>query len=298
MAFPNTPIGVIADAPAGSVDDSGEMSTKKPRPAADVTVNTVIRGDVTPDQRRYAEEKLTRLAKLAHRPVLFARLELRHEPDPALERPAVAKATLDLSGRFVRAHVAAPRMREAADRLEARLRRKLEVLEEHREARRTETGLPAAAEWRHGDLPGHRPAFFPRPVEDREVVRHKTFAANVMSPEEAVFEMELLDHDFLLFMNATTDADNVVYRKPGGGYGLMYDGEDPARVGAYADTITVDAAPASVLDLDTAIERLNADGETFVFFIDATAGRGRIVYRRYDGHYGLIETSEEPGAAG
>jgi ribosome-associated translation inhibitor RaiA len=273
------------------------MSTKEPRSTAALTVNTTIRGDVTPDQRRYAEEKLTRLAKLAHWPVLFARLELRHEPDPALERPAVAKASLDLSGRIVRAHVAAPTTTEAVDRLEARLRRKMEVLEEHREARRAETGLPAAGEWRHGDLPSHRPAFFPRPVESREIVRHKTFAANLMSPEEAVFEMELLDHDFLLFTNATTDADNVVYRKPEGGYGLMFDGEDPSRVSAYADTITVDPAPAPTLDLDSAIERLNADGEHFVFFIDATTGRGRVVYRRYDGHYGLIRSAEEPNSA-
>lgn len=269
------------------------MSTKTQQTRTGFSFVTTIRGGVTPDQRRYAVEKLTRLAKLAHWPVLFARLELRQEADPALERPAVAKASLDLSGRQVRAHVAAPTMEAAVDELEARLRRRLEILEEHREARRTETGLPTTGEWRHGNLPSHRPGYFPRAAEERDVVSHKTFAGALMSPEEAVFEMELLDHDFLLFTNATTAADNVVYRKPDGGYGLMFDGEDPSRVSAYADSISVDPAPAPTLVFHAAIERLDADDEPFVFFIDATTGRGRVLYRRYDGHYGLIETSDE-----
>jgi ribosome-associated translation inhibitor RaiA len=269
------------------------MAHEKRRPAADLSVNTTIRGDVTSGQRRHAEEKLERLAKLAHRPVLFAKLELRHEADPALERPAVAKATLDLSGHVVRAHVAAPTMDEAADRLEARLRRKLEILEEHREGRRTETGLPAPGEWRHGDVPTHRPAFYPRPVADRELVAHKTYAATRMSPEEAVFEMEMLDLDFLLFANDASGADNVVYRKDDGSYGLMFGEDDPTRPGTYADAISVDPAPVPILGTQPAIDRLNAGGEPFVFFVDAASGRGRIVYRRYDGHYGLVQISED-----
>jgi ribosome-associated translation inhibitor RaiA len=202
---------------------------------AELSVNTTIRGDVTSGQRSYAEEKVRRLAKLARRPLLMAKLELRHEPDPALERPAVAKATLDLSGHVVRAHVAAPTMDEAVDRLESRLRRKLEILEERREGRRAETGLPVPGAWRHGDLPAHRPGFFPRTAEDRELVTHKTFTARRMSPEEAVFEMEMLDLDFLLFANDATGADNCVYRRDDGGYGLMFGEGDRARPGAYAD---------------------------------------------------------------
>ena len=37
-----------------------------------------------------------------------------------------------------------------------------------------------------------------------------------------------------------------------------------------------------------AIERLNADGERFVFFANQATGRGNVLYHRYDGHYGLI----------
>ena len=42
------------------------------------------------------------------------------------------------------------------------------------------------------------------------------------------------------------------------------------------------------LDLDEAIERIGVDGERFVFFANSATGRGNVLYRRYDGHYGLI----------
>jgi hypothetical protein len=34
--------------------------------------------------------------------------------------------------------------------------------------------------------------------------------------------------------------------------------------------------------------RLEADGEPFVFYLDGESGEGRVLYLRYDGHYGLI----------
>ena len=34
---------------------------------------------------------------------------------------------------------------------------------------------------------------------------------------------------------------------------------------------------------------MNAVGHRFVFFGNAASGRGNVIYRRYDGHYGLIE---------
>ena len=36
----------------------------------------------------------------------------------------------------------------------------------------------------------------------------------------------------------------------------------------------------------------NLAKEPFVFFLDEATGRGRVVYRRYDGHYGLVATAD------
>lgn len=233
-------------------------------------VGLVADEGVGEEARAHALDVVLAAARHSPRPVLHARLTLRLHRDPALERPAVAKASLDVSGRPVRAHVAAAQMSEALDLLERRLRRNLENLEESRRARRRETGVAAAGEWRHGSLSTERPEHFPRPPEERELVRRKTFAPAALSADEAALELRLLDHDFHLFTNAETGAEDVVRRRDDG-------------------TAAHDRGPAPALLLDDALERLNAGGERFVFFTDPQSRRGKLVYLRYDGHYGLIE---------
>jgi hypothetical protein len=48
------------------------------------------------------------------------------------------------------------------------------------------------------------------------------------------------------------------------------------------------------LELDTARELLDEGDLPFVFFVDPLTRRGRVLYRRYDGHYGLIVPSDQP----
>ena len=42
-----------------------------------------------------------------------------------------------------------------------------------------------------------------------------------MFPEDAIEQMELLGHDFFLFLNAESGQHNVVYRRKKGGYGVI-----------------------------------------------------------------------------
>ena len=53
------------------------------------------------------------------------------------------------------------------------------------------------------------------------IVRHKTFPVRPMSVEDAELEMELLDHDFFVFVNVDTDRTNVLYRRKDGNLGLL-----------------------------------------------------------------------------
>jgi putative sigma-54 modulation protein len=53
------------------------------------------------------------------------------------------------------------------------------------------------------------------------VIRRKTFSVIPMHEEEAIEQMELLGHDFFVFVNAETDGVNVVYRRRDGNYGLL-----------------------------------------------------------------------------
>lgn len=53
------------------------------------------------------------------------------------------------------------------------------------------------------------------------VIRTKNFDAEWMSVEEAVDRMELVGHDFFLFVDARTDHPSVVYRRKGWDYGVI-----------------------------------------------------------------------------
>ncbi len=57
--------------------------------------------------------------------------------------------------------------------------------------------------------------------EEPSIARVKRFSMTPMNPEEAVEQMELLDHDFFVFYNADADQINVLYRREGASYGLL-----------------------------------------------------------------------------
>lgn len=60
------------------------------------------------------------------------------------------------------------------------------------------------------------------PVDlEPKIVRTKRFAMKPMNEEEAVLQLELLNHGFYVFRNATTDEVNVVYKRKDGNYGLI-----------------------------------------------------------------------------
>lgn len=58
-------------------------------------------------------------------------------------------------------------------------------------------------------------------TEEIQIVRTKNFPIKPMNPEEAVMQMELIGHDFFVFLNSETDEVNVVYKRKSSGYGLI-----------------------------------------------------------------------------
>lgn len=252
------------------------------------------RGNVSDDDRAYAQRKIERVEDLAPGPVLFARVELTAHSDPARARPAFAKAELDVDGRVVRAHAAATTVVEAVDALEARLRERLERTAHREEAKHLRFRGEDEHEWRHGQYSPPRPQYFPRPVEEREIVRRKSFALQPMTPDEAAFDLELLDHDFYLFTNLETGEDNVIVRAGPSEYELL----EPAATCSLTDTAAVirhSSFRPVAMTIDEAREVLDLSDRPFVFFLDPDNGRGHVLYRRYDGHYGLISPADEGG---
>lgn len=62
------------------------------------------------------------------------------------------------------------------------------------------------------------------PEEDEEnikIVKTKSFALKPMDAEEACLQMEMLGHNFFVFLNMDTNKVNVVYKRKGNSYGLI-----------------------------------------------------------------------------
>jgi hypothetical protein len=179
-------------------------------------------------------------------------------------------------------------MTEAVDALEARLRSRLERSAEHWEARRGRRYHADPHEWRHGDPASKWQPWFPRLAEERRVIRHKSFTLARCTVDEAAAEMDELDYDFHLFTEQGSGQDSVLYRAGPTGYRLAQLVPQPDVVPPGKLPLTISEQLAPLLSTEEAIQRLNMTGLPFVFYCDGDHGRGRLLYHRYDGHYGLI----------
>lgn len=256
-------------------------------------IDVVVRGEIPDRWVDYARRKVAKAVSQLDEPILHTRLRLSLSPDPAVERPAVAQVNVDVNGEPVRAGVSARDVTEAADLLAERLRRVLVRRHDRRDERHV--GLPPEpGRWGHGRRPSRPRSHIARPPEEREVVPRQTFAVGLITPDEAAFDLEMFDHDFILFTDLASGEDCVLSTGKGEGYVLWRLHAPAPQPPVIAQPLTIVDGPAPVLALADAIERLNAGKEPFVFFEDAGTGRGRVLYRRFDGHYGLITPEGTP----
>lgn len=257
---------------------------------ADVEI-AVVHGEVPDTSKQRARDKIARLERVAPKRILFARVrfdrpQTRQRPDP----PVHVQAQLDLEGQIVQTSTVADQPDEAVDILENRLREQLRRLASRLNTIRHEPETVSEGEWRRGALPTDRPDHFPRPCEERQTIWRESFARNAMRPDEAAFDLDMLDYEFHLFVELETGADAVVYHLPeqdGTVFGLSLTGDAEPSLQGQAVPLRLDP-PAAPLTLDAALERLDAGEERFVFFVQERSGRGAVAHHRYDGHYGVV----------
>lgn len=252
-------------------------------------VRVTVRGDIPPALADRAGKKVARLFGFAHRPVLAASVRLSRHGNPAMDRPVIAQANLDVNGTPLRAQVAAPTAEDAIDRLEAKLRRQLERSALHWEARRGRHPSAEPGEWRHDSVPGQPSPWYPRPEAEREIIRHKSYSLAQSTVDEACLEMHLLDYDFHLFTESGTGQDSVLYHAGPTMHRLaQLTPPGPHLLAPFRLALTISGQPAPLLSTTEAVDRLGLLSLPFLFFLDAERGRGSVLYHRYDGHYGLI----------
>ncbi|GAA3388114.1 sigma 54 modulation/S30EA ribosomal C-terminal domain-containing protein [Streptomyces roseoviridis] len=259
------------------------MSGLKTSQAVDVQVRS--RGQVPRGAATYAREKV--LAALDHvgEPVLAAQVKLTQAVHCSAARPATAQAVVDVSGRPVRAHVAAGTMFEAVDLLQERLTVRLA-----RARRYGPRGLSGTVQdvWWDGASREHRPHRQHLPAEERRIERYKAFSRTRQTPEDAVIDLEAMDYDFWVFTDLASGHDSVVYRDVRTGRHRLASLGPSGQEREAEGRLSVSTVPVPVSTVPEAVQRLNLTGLPWVFFADTATGRGSVLYHRYDGHYGLI----------
>jgi ribosome-associated translation inhibitor RaiA len=242
---------------------------------------------VTAGAKRSAAQKVRAITRLISVPILFARVRLTMSADPAVERPATAQATLDLNGRLLRAHVAAPTMRKAIDELNDRLRDQLERYAPDWESMRGTTAAADSIRRGRADLAPPRPVVSTHQPSRRTVVRHEAHALPRLTLDDAIVDMDMLGDDFYLFTDLATGQDSVLSRDATATRRLAQLHPHPGAPPRSASQLSCSEAPAPRLSVEEAAEQLDLTGSQFLFFENAETGRGNVVFQR-DGDYGLI----------
>ena len=189
----------------------------------------VVRGRKTevPDRfREHVEGKLAKLGKYDNR-MSRIDVEVTREANPRQASEAErVEITTRTKGPVIRAEAAAPDRYAALDAAVSRIESRLRRAADRRRDRRKSGGLDEVAPDLSA-LPEVGPgsddgASSHEAVEDAPlIVRDKTHEATPMTLDQALYEMELVGHDFYLFVDAESGRPSVVYRRRGYQYGVI-----------------------------------------------------------------------------
>jgi ribosomal subunit interface protein len=201
-------------------------------------MDVVVKGrhcEISDSFRGHAEEKLSRLEKHDHR-VIRLEVEVDMERNPRLQDRAVrVQLTAFSKGPVIRAEACADDKRAAldlaVDKMAAQMRRAADRRRVHR-GRHTPVSVSQALAGIDQGLNGVAPAadedgaqrqVGPLTVQGEGplVVREKTHTAAPMDLSQALYEMELVGHDFFLFVDQDSGRPSVVYRRRGYDYGVI-----------------------------------------------------------------------------
>jgi ribosomal subunit interface protein len=182
--------------------------------------------------REHAAEKLTKLEKHDHR-IIRVHVEVDSEPNPRQHDQAVhVELTAFSKGPVIRAEAAADdkmgALDLALDKMAAQMRKAADRRRVHR-GRRTPVSVGKAL----SDVPTTVVEEEDEVAIERQVgpitvtgdgplvVREKTHPASPMTLDQALYEMELVGHDFYLYVDKESERPAVVYRRRGYDYGVI-----------------------------------------------------------------------------
>jgi len=202
-------------------------------------VDIVVKGrnvEVPDHYREHVADKLSKVERYDQK-LIRADVELFHERNPRQsDKCQRVEITVMTRGPVVRAEACAKDFYSALDcainKLDARLRRAADRRRVHR-GRHAPVSVAAATAGLPTDLPDFTPpdqepeSALPGALVEHDdtqpwrIVREKEHPADPMTVDDALFQMELVGHDFYLFLDKDSGRPSVVYRRRGYDYGIL-----------------------------------------------------------------------------
>jgi ribosomal subunit interface protein len=187
--------------------------------------------EVSPRYRAHVGSKPAKVEQLAPRAQRVDVL-VSHEPNP---RQADSSERVELTvvdrGPVIRAEASADDPYAALDLALAKLLERLRRSRDRRREHRKDTALPPAAPAAPAEEVPQFPEPGPRVLDDGTVeiplgdspvvIREKVHQAAPMTVDDALYEMELVGHDFFLFVDKASGKPAVAYRRRGWTYGVI-----------------------------------------------------------------------------
>jgi len=182
--------------------------------------------------REHVSEKLTRLEKHDHR-IMRVQVEVELEKNPRQhDRATKVELTAFSKGPVIRAEAAAEdkmgALDLAVDKMQAQMRRAADRRRVHKGRNEHVSVGEALATMPEVEETTDEDGVVERQVgpitvtgDGPLVVREKSHNATPMTLDQALYEMELVGHDFYLFVDKESERPSVVYRRRGYDYGVI-----------------------------------------------------------------------------
>ena len=119
--------------------------------------------------------------------------------------------TINFAGQLVRSEVTSANMYDNIDLLIPKLERQIAKYRDRLISKQSKKVAPIEIEEEE----------IAQEEKAGKVVKVKNFNISIVTVDEAIAELELLDHDFYVFVNAENNKVSVVYKRHDGDYGLL-----------------------------------------------------------------------------
>ena len=176
--------------------------------------------ELTKALKDYVNEKLGKLQKHYEHIIKEhdLRVKLSTAKNPRVTKNNTTEVTIFLDGKIIRSEHSSEDMYASIDLVVDKLDRQIQKYKNK-----------VYRSQQHKERPDPNPEFNGGLLENEnysdkhewKIIKSKKFKLHPMAPEEAAVQLDLISHDFYVFINSKTKAINTIYRRKDGDYGLI-----------------------------------------------------------------------------